>query len=40
MRDYAANLERIDAVDVAVERELQAKAAEFKAQGSQLYHKV
>lgn len=40
VRDYAANLERIDAVDVDVEREMQAKAAEFKAQGSQLYHKV
>ncbi|CAD5375460.1 thiamin (pyrimidine moiety) biosynthesis protein [Pseudomonas sp. OF001] len=40
VRDYAANLERIDAVDVDLEREMQAKAEEFKAQGSQLYHKV
>jgi phosphomethylpyrimidine synthase len=40
VRDYAANLERIDAVDVDVEEAMQAKAEEFKAQGSQLYHKV
>lgn len=43
VRDYAAGLEKIDAVELEVaelEREMQAKAAEFKAQGSQLYHKV
>ena len=43
VRDYAAGLERIESVDaetVELEREMQAKAAEFKAQSSQLYHKV
>ncbi|MNQ54358.1 Phosphomethylpyrimidine synthase [compost metagenome] len=40
VRDYAANLERIEAVDVDVAEAMQAKAEEFKAQGSQLYHKV
>ena len=43
VRDYAAGLEKIDSVELAtadLEREMQAKAEEFKAQGSQLYHKV
>ncbi|MCJ8168524.1 phosphomethylpyrimidine synthase ThiC [Pseudomonas sp. A3.4] len=43
VREYAAAQEtgeRIEAVDLSVEEGLQAKAEEFKAQGSQLYHKV
>ncbi|MCC6076425.1 phosphomethylpyrimidine synthase ThiC [Pseudomonas sp. GCM10022188] len=43
VRDYAAGLEKIDSVELEaaeLEREMQAKAEEFKAQGSQLYHKV
>ncbi|MGA4319847.1 phosphomethylpyrimidine synthase ThiC [Ectopseudomonas hydrolytica] len=39
VRDYAKE-QRIDAVDLDAEQGMQAKAAEFKAQGSQLYQKV
>ena len=39
VRDYAKD-QRIDAVDLDAEQGMQAKAAEFKAQGSQLYQKV
>ncbi|SEL49768.1 phosphomethylpyrimidine synthase [Atopomonas hussainii] len=43
VRDYAAAQEqgeRIEAVDLSVEEGMKAKAEEFKAQGSQLYHKL
>jgi phosphomethylpyrimidine synthase len=39
VRDYAKE-QRIDAVDLEAEQGMQAKAEEFKAQGSQLYQKV
>ena len=39
VREYAKD-QRIDAVDLDAEQGMQAKAAEFKAQGSQLYQKV
>ena len=39
VRDYAKE-QRIDAVDLEAELGMQAKAEEFKAQGSQLYQKV
>ena len=39
VRDYAKE-QRIDAVDLEAEQGMQAKAEEFKAQGSQLYQRV
>lgn len=39
VREYAKE-QRIDAVDLDAEQGMQAKAEEFKAQGSQLYQKV
>ncbi|VXC15234.1 hydroxymethylpyrimidine moiety synthesis in thiamin biosynthesis [Pseudomonas sp. 8Z] len=39
VRDYAKE-QRIEAVDVDAEQGMQAKAEEFKAQGSQLYQRV
>ena len=39
VREYAA-AQRIEAVDVAVEEGMQAKSAEFRQTGSQLYQKV
>ena len=39
VREYAA-AQRIDAVDVALEEGMQAKSAEFRQTGSQLYQKV
>ncbi len=39
VREYAAD-NRIATVDIAVEQGMEEKAAEFKKQGSQLYHKV
>ncbi|MBN7118563.1 phosphomethylpyrimidine synthase ThiC [Ectopseudomonas oleovorans] len=39
VREYAKD-QRIDAVDLDAEQGMQAKAEEFKAQGSQLYQKV
>ena len=39
VRDYAA-AQRIEAVDLAVEEGMQAKASEFRQTGSQLYQKV
>ena len=35
-----AEVQRIAALDLEVERGMQAKAAEFKTQGAQRYHKV
>ncbi|MDN5517543.1 MAG: phosphomethylpyrimidine synthase ThiC, partial [Pseudomonas sp.] len=39
VREYAKE-QRIDAVDLDAEQGMQAKAEEFKAQGSQLYQRV
>jgi phosphomethylpyrimidine synthase len=39
VRVYAEE-QRIAALDLDAEAGMQAKAAEFKAQGAQLYHKV
>jgi phosphomethylpyrimidine synthase len=39
VRIYAEE-QRIATLDLAVERGMQAKAAELKAQGAQRYHKV